>query len=140
MAVFPPAPLATVILSAPILYYFCSHHTLSGVILYVHSVCVTIWLTSIPEIRLLLQTFLGFPSSKPISHSRNEMYGLQNTLYNIDISPKGLWFNMGFWDGQNLQFSEACRALVHKVIDGLGGQENVHNARALGQLLLAEQP
>ncbi|KAI8584556.1 hypothetical protein K450DRAFT_216885 [Umbelopsis ramanniana AG] len=131
MAVLPPLPLATFILLAPILYHFSSPPALSVVILYAHSASIIIWLTSIPEIRLLLQTVLGFSSGRALSHSPSEMYGLQHTLYNIDVSPQGYWFNMGLWDEKNMVFADGCRALVHKVIDALGGQDKVRNTRVL---------
>lgn len=140
MAVFPPIPLATFILSAPILYHLFNAYALSVIILYAHSACIVIWLTSIPEIRLLLQTILGFPSGGAISHSPNEMYGLQHTLYNIDVSPQAYWFNMGLWDEQNMGFAEACRALVQKVMDALDDRNKMRNSRVLGKPMLDKQP
>jgi hypothetical protein len=68
------------------------------------------------------------------------MYGLQHTLYNIDVSPQAYWFNMGLWDEQNMVFADACRALVHKVMDALDGQNKMRNSRVLGKPTLDKQP
>lgn len=50
----------------------------------------------------------------------NDMYGLRHLLFNIELPPKTLWFNMGLWDKPGLTFPQACENLVHsvaKVID-----------------------
>ncbi|KAI7895598.1 S-adenosyl-L-methionine-dependent methyltransferase [Mucor mucedo] len=45
----------------------------------------------------------------------NEIYGLRHLLFNLELPPKTLWFNMGLWDKPGLSFPQACENLVHKV-------------------------
>lgn len=132
MAVLPPLHLSFFVLSAPILYYYCSSHTLSVIILYAHAFCIAIWFSSIPEIRLLLHNILGLSSGEQFVTSADEMYGLQHAIYNMRVNPPTYWFNMGLWDGSNQNFADACRALVYKVIDQLGGHAKVDDTRLLG--------
>lgn len=46
---------------------------------------------------------------------KNEMYGLRHLLFNLQLPPTTLWFNMGLWDKPDLTFPEACENLVHAV-------------------------
>lgn len=45
----------------------------------------------------------------------NEIYGLRHLLFNLELPPKTLWFNMGLWDKPGLTFPQACENLVHAV-------------------------
>ncbi|KAK4513194.1 uncharacterized protein ATC70_012989 [Mucor velutinosus] len=47
----------------------------------------------------------------------NEIYGLRHLLFNLELPPKTLWFNMGLWSKKNMSFPEACENLVHAVAD-----------------------
>jgi hypothetical protein len=46
---------------------------------------------------------------------KNEIYGLRHLLFNLELPPKTLWFNMGLWDKPGLTFPQACENLVHAV-------------------------
>lgn len=48
---------------------------------------------------------------------KHEIYGLRHILFNLELPPKTLWFNMGLWNKPNLTFPEACENLVHAVIE-----------------------
>lgn len=48
-------------------------------------------------------------------NEENEIYGLRHILFNVELPPKTLWFNMGLWDQPNLSFPQACENLVHRV-------------------------
>jgi hypothetical protein len=48
---------------------------------------------------------------------QNEIYGLRHLLFNLELPPKTLWFNMGLWDKEGLSFPEACENLVHTVAE-----------------------
>lgn len=50
----------------------------------------------------------------------NEIYGLRHLLFNLELPPKTLWFNMGLWDKSNLTFPQACENLVHTVAKVIG--------------------
>lgn len=46
---------------------------------------------------------------------KNELYGLRHLLFNLQLPPTTLWFNMGLWDKPDLTFPQACENLVHAV-------------------------
>lgn len=50
-----------------------------------------------------------------ITADNNEIYGLRHLLFNLELPPKTLWFNMGLWNKENISFPEACENLVHAV-------------------------
>lgn len=54
-------------------------------------------------------------SSANTSSGDSEVYGLKHLLFNIELPPKTLWFNMGLWDKPNLTFPQACENLVNAV-------------------------
>ncbi|KAF2493290.1 hypothetical protein BU16DRAFT_563455 [Lophium mytilinum] len=45
-----------------------------------------------------------------------EVYGLEHGRLNIDLPPKSMWMNMGYWKDTN-DFPTACRALLIKVLE-----------------------
>jgi hypothetical protein len=45
----------------------------------------------------------------------SEIYGLRHLLFNLELPPKTLWFNMGLWNKESMSFPEACENLVHAV-------------------------
>ncbi|KAI7869127.1 S-adenosyl-L-methionine-dependent methyltransferase [Spinellus fusiger] len=53
-----------------------------------------------------------------------EMYGLRHVLFNLQVPPKTLWLNMGYWDKDPLSYPEACESLVRKVTETLGIHAN----------------
>ena len=50
--------------------------------------------------------------------SDGEMYDLRHVIFNLEIPPRTLWFNMGLWndDDETMHFSEACERLVEAVL------------------------
>lgn len=44
-----------------------------------------------------------------------ELYGMKHLLFNLELPPKTLWFNMGLWNKEGLSFPEACENLVGTV-------------------------
>ncbi|KAI8093123.1 S-adenosyl-L-methionine-dependent methyltransferase [Halteromyces radiatus] len=47
------------------------------------------------------------------------MYGLRHLWLNLEIPPKTLWCNMGYWSEHVNHYSEACERLVLMVVDKL---------------------
>lgn len=56
----------------------------------------------------------GNSNSTAVADS-SEIYGLRHLLFNLQLPPKTLWFNMGLWDTPNLTFPQACENLVLRV-------------------------
>lgn len=54
-------------------------------------------------------------SSTNTTSDESEVYGLKHLLFNLELPPKTLWFNMGLWDKPNLTFPQACENLVSAV-------------------------
>lgn len=66
------------------------------VLLYLHALCVP----------LLFQ--LSF---------QDGMYKLRHVVFNLELPPKTLWFNMGLWDNDTVKsYGDACRRLVSEVV------------------------
>lgn len=61
----------------------------------------------------------------------NEIYGLRHLLFNLELPPKTLWFNMGLWNRDDMSFPEACENLVHAVANKMSIKPN---ASVLGPL------
>ncbi|KAI8976206.1 S-adenosyl-L-methionine-dependent methyltransferase [Pilobolus umbonatus] len=96
-----------------LLLFTCTGGYTQTVLAYVHGfiLCMSVY--------VYLNTYHGEKSSK-----NNEMYGLQHTLFNIEIPPRTYWFNMGLWDKENLTYPQACENLVVTVAEIIGIQPN----------------
>lgn len=116
----PPPVISVILVTAPIIYHFCSHYAYSIIIIYTHAFILSIWLCSIAEFRLLCQELLGLGPGKSTTGSENDMYGLQHTLYNVQVVPETFWFNMGYWNSDTQSFAQACQLLVRKVMTQMG--------------------
>jgi hypothetical protein len=68
------------------------------VLLYLHAFCIPFIITS---------------------SSSNDLYGLKHFIFNLELPPRTLWFNMGFWESPNATFPEACAHLVKTVIKNM---------------------
>ncbi|KAI9323200.1 hypothetical protein BX666DRAFT_20037 [Dichotomocladium elegans] len=55
-------------------------------------------------------------SAKP---RKTGMYKLRNAMFNLELPPKTLWFNMGLWDTPNMKYADACVKLAQKVADAM---------------------
>lgn len=126
----PPPVISVILVTAPIIYHFCSHYAYSIIIIYTHAFILSIWLCSIAEFRLLCQELLGLGPGKSTTGSENDMYGLQHTLYNVQVVPETFWFNMGYWNSDTQSFAQACQLLVRKVMTQMGKHQQ--KGRILG--------
>lgn len=66
----------------------------------------------------------------PSTGDGDSLYKLRHVLFNLEIPPKTLWFNMGYWEGTTQTYSEACARLVEKVVTSM---QLKRNTRILGK-------
>lgn len=86
----------------------CTEGLIKEVLLYLHALGVSC-------IIYILVNNISNPTTDDTTTDENEIYGLRHLLFNLDLPPKTLWFNMGLWDKPNLTFPQACENLVHTV-------------------------
>ncbi|KAG2217948.1 hypothetical protein INT45_008564 [Circinella minor] len=104
-------PLLIYIATLPILF-FITTGILHSILLYFHA------------LGLAWQLFQWFQSSSSIQ--QKDMYNFRNVIFNLEIPPKTLWFNMGLWydtnnndkqeQEQDMKYSVACERLVEAVL------------------------
>lgn len=75
----------------------------------------------------IMSWFIGGRASSPTFASHNQtgddsrVYGLGHSILNIELPPKTMWMNMGYWiDENNLHFPSACQALLEQVLQAAG--------------------
>ncbi|KKA23325.1 hypothetical protein T310_2635 [Rasamsonia emersonii CBS 393.64] len=49
----------------------------------------------------------------------DELYGLHHAILNVEVPPKSMWMNMGYWEHAKT-FPEACTSLLQKVLQTAG--------------------
>ncbi|KAI8970003.1 S-adenosyl-L-methionine-dependent methyltransferase [Mycotypha africana] len=64
----------------------------------------------------ILLYVLFFASATLAEQKTNDLYGLRHILFNVELPPKTMWFNMGLWDKKGIRFPTACENLVHAVV------------------------
>jgi hypothetical protein len=79
--------------------------TIKSILLYLHALGISV----------TLYFFTNNTSKNDTATDKNEIYGLRHLLFNLELPPKTLWFNMGLWDKPDLTFPQACENLVHAV-------------------------
>lgn len=47
---------------------------------------------------------------------KRSVYGLQHGILNIDLPPKAMWMNLGYWKGSHGDFTKACTQLLEEVL------------------------
>ncbi|KAI7849992.1 S-adenosyl-L-methionine-dependent methyltransferase [Circinella umbellata] len=111
----PLTSLLIYIATLPILS-FTTTGILHSILLYCHA------------LGLAWQLFQWFQSSPSIQ--QKDMYNFRNVIFNLEIPPKTLWFNMGLWYDTNdndkqqqqlqekdMNYSAACERLVEAVLE-----------------------
>lgn len=86
----------------------CTDGSVKSTLYYLHALGVSC-------IAYILLNSSNNSSSTSTSSADSEIYGLKHLLFNIELPPKTLWFNMGLWDKPNLTFPQACENLVNAV-------------------------
>lgn len=99
--------------------------------------CTDVWRYTLLYLHAIgLVCLVMFGSSKS-----NDMYSLNHVVFNLVIPPKTLWFNMGLWDNDALEFPEACESLATAVINRLDIKKPVfHALHVLGEILISDVP
>ncbi|KAI9491583.1 S-adenosyl-L-methionine-dependent methyltransferase [Zychaea mexicana] len=82
-----------------------------------------------------LAWLLFFQTSSSSPQQGSDMYNLRHVMFNLEIPPKTLWFNMGLWDANesgginsdngkssdddrcHMKYSDACEKLVEAVLE-----------------------